>query len=565
VRLRVPPDAGALRRAAPSAPRLWLRVAAINFGNLPLGTTVRDSFTVENAGDAPLLLTRPLILDDESGSVSIETQVDGYALPGNRFIYLVFTCTQKTYGCIDPRIVIRTADGQSDTVAIHSCASAPGKRFGVDTLDFGTARRGNARDGMYGIFGVFDTATTIYAFYRIAGNDFSLVTTGLEGRTLGPKELIPVTLRFAAVGPKRDTGRFRVVTGGGWRDLVVRGIAGEPGIVVSPLDVDFGNITIDSSRDLSFDVANIGDYALTVAGIATGSATGSAAFSLAPGSPAAFTVGPGQHHAVSIRMTALPGGYRYDGQAIVTHDDDTTGPVTVHLHGISHDDGTRIAWLDTVVAPVTDVATLRLHVEPALRPEENVTTLRLTIVLNPAALMLLGAAPGADATGASVTVVRRSDSVADLTLLSTAGLTGERMLELRMRGFTTSPLDNAVAINDVGLPATMQYRVAPGLVSLTGCGVGTISGMTRRVVIRELATETGGGGIVVRYTAPDGARGMARIVGLHGAEILRVELPDGDGTEQTVHIPLERIAPGFYLVQLRVADDVAAAPVMVAP
>lgn len=561
------PGADSVQAASAAIPTTALRIRRhlVDFGTIPFGSCVRDSFTVENVGLEALTLAGAEIVRDTAGRVAILQGIDGIQLPRNRFVILVLEFCAKDYGCAEIPIVIRAGDGESDTVIVRGCTREPDFFLGTDTLDFGLVRHLTSASASYRLVNTQAASIRIIDLYRVAGTDFRPTTEIPAGGITVPfKGSQPLTFLYDATALGRDVAWFRITQDGGWRELMVVGRGGAPQVIATPNAIAFGSVAYGRTADAPVDIVNVGNLPANVSAIAF--STG--AFTLAPGERSSFTLAAGEHHPLLVRFTPSSGDRSYRDSLIVI--DDGEGPsATVQLSGDGYDLSGRVIWLDTTIAPVTGIATLALHAAPGILPAEHVRSLRFRIGYRPTALELIGAATGEDG-DRSATLVSLDDSTAEITLNTTgADITGENLLDLTFRSFSTATPENVVTLENVMtlalLDSVLNIPCRSGLVLLTGCGIGTITSATKRVRIDGIELEPGASAVVIHYTAPAGADGWARLVDLNGAEVLRVALPVSDGAARDLRLALPGVAGGCYLVQVRAGDDAVAMPLMVLP
>jgi hypothetical protein len=100
-------------------------------------------------------------------------------------------------------------------------------------------------------------------------------------------------------------------------------------------------------------------------------------------------------------------------------------------------------------------------------------------------------------------------------------------------------------------------------VELSGCDLDGSISFNKAGGIRGITRPNGSGSLTLTLRAPEGATPRLSVVDLRGREVAASLLPPGTGADQQATIDLAGIAPGFYLIELRVGSDRSTTQIMI--
>lgn len=549
--------------AAPDA-RLSVRQDTINFGNVSFGFCAVDSFVIENLGLDSLRIVRPVTLDDPNGEITLSANFDTLTLGPRRFIRIAATYCPSDYGCIVARIACESVNGGSDTMTAVGCAPQPTTLIGRDTIDFGLVRTETTAEHIYRFENTTDEPDTIFSAATVPGSRFTIATGSPPGGiVVPPRGWVPLTFNYAPLVRRAEQTTFRLITGGGWWEIVAQGLGGAPVISIEPEEIDFGDVPVGSFRDSMFTIHNLGEFPMEVTGISFGTSE----FTAPSGASMPLTIPPDEIAALDVRFRPSSYDRSYADVGIVASDATVTN-ATARVRGRSG--GTtdtipsdRLIWLDTTEADVGDRAYLRLYVAPGLKDNETIHQVQVRIRFDQYALDPTNLLAGPDLPpGSDLLLTRLDDSTAELTIQLIADhITGMDLARLELIGLSTGKDQNPVSIIQASVANDTDLHTMNGLVRLRGCAIGRTTDIFRRLRIESVVTDGIGDEAIVRYNAPSGASGTVRLVDLSGRASIRTDIPQTSGEEEEIRVPLRGLPHGVYLLLLHVGEDWSHAPI----
>ncbi len=539
-----------------AAANLSIRATVIDFGTVPLGTCLVDAFTIENLGLTPIRVPIPASLSAPSSPIRLLPRPqDTLELPARRFDRIEVEFCAIDTGCFSTTYVFRSTDGESDTIVVRGCASNALTVIERETIDFGLTRVGSTEARIYRTTNAAQSPLTLYNLTRDGHPDFrSSVTYPREGKTVGVNEEIAVPIDFRPSGEGDRSAIFRLVAGDGFREITAIGRGGASKLAAEPQLIDFGPVPVGGSVEMPVRITNNGDMDLNI----SRHNFSDAAFSLAPGEPEARTIKPGMTADIGLRFA--PGGPGVMEETDRIESDNMTGNVELSLEGEGLDVSSRIIYLDTTDTDVGSPTVLRLRVDPPLSPSEKITNISATLFFIPTSLSPVGVSPPADATGIVTTMSRRTASESDqvtVNVVTTGYLTGSDLAEITFVGLSTGDSINTIPLFDVAVATPVEWGRGAGMIRLSGCGLGSVPGVFKKVTIESAASDGVGESIAVRYRAPYGAPGNVSLFDLTGRPVRTIDLPPGDGGSTTATVPSGDLPPGAYFVRVRMGDDAA--------
>ncbi len=224
----------------------------------------------------------------------------------------------------------------------------------------------------------------------------------------------------------------------------------------------------------------------------------------------------------------------------------------------------RLVWLDTVSARVGDRVQMVMRVSPALVESDSVHGYRADIQYKASSLFLHGVhSPDGGPTGDAATLTVSPGGVARVERSVRSGvLVGDELFRLDLEGLVSGQPLNEVAIVGMEMAEVSSVTaVAPGVVVLSGCEIGTAFGKRSRldVVKPNPARES----IVVRYRMPVGVVGQLRMLDGIGREVRSEPTVVGTGEYVEQRVSLVQVPSGVYMVELVDGGERSAVPIVV--
>ncbi len=188
----------------------------------------------------------------------------------------------------------------------------------------------------------------------------------------------------------------------------------------------------------------------------------------------------------------------------------------------------------------------------------------LVIVADPSSIILesVVARNGSDDV---ISVANNGDSV--FTIRRIAGsmpISGDTVLLLRFVGLTSGRPLNYVTLRAIGFAGFRRFHVdSIGSILLEGCDVGRDINLTMKGAIGSVSADRSAGQAVIRYHAPEGSEPEFVLYDAAGNQIRVVRDELSNGGERNLQFPLDGVAPGFYVIEMRAGDDRISLPILI--
>jgi PKD repeat protein len=321
-------------QAAP-VPNIVVSPLSIDFGNVTEKTNSDRKVNIANTGQAAL--TIGAFLDSPNSlDFSIVTGPPATLAPSQQ-TDVVVRYTPDAVGADAGALAINSNDPDMPQITVPlsgSGVAAPVPvcviNVGPASVDFGTLNLSDSATKQVTISNNGTANCTVAASLDPATSpDFAVSSPG--SFTLTPSTAMAVELTYIASNPGSDAGTLDITSDDPNKPNVAVGLKGAgpaaQNIVVSPLAVNFGNVTQSTNSDRKVNVANTGQVALTVSASLDGT---SPDFSIVTGPPA--TIAAGQSADVTVRYT--PDAVAPDADTLVINSNDPDMPqITVGLSG----------------------------------------------------------------------------------------------------------------------------------------------------------------------------------------------------------------------------------------
>lgn len=218
----------------------------------------------------------------------------------------------------------------------------------------------------------------------------------------------------------------------------------------------------------------------------------------------------------------------------------------------------RSVWLADTSGRVGDTLSVAIHVTPPIAASDGMRLFHLSFHYDSTSLYPLAAADPAIS-------MRDSGGVVTVDRAGGAPLSGDLLGTLRFLPLSTAKSVTLIELaNAITLEGKEAARyAAASTITLSGCDIGRTPEFNLKVTVGGVAIGQGDESATITYQAPEGRSPSVRLVDVNGATWLSFDLPAGTGTEQSVQVPMGRISPGLYLLELRLDGDRSAIPIMV--
>jgi hypothetical protein len=260
--------AGSPMQNSSHASGLGVTPSVISFGEVKVGTTASQTITIQNTGDAELMLSSATA----SGSIfSLSAAVMPQKLPAGGTLSFDINFTPPTAGTASGSVSLVSNAPTSPTLVNLSgngVAAMPAISVSSADVSFGTVSIGSSQTQSIKISNAGDASLTVTAA-KMGGS----TTFGENGLTL------PLTIaagnssnfnvKFAPTASGSVSGTMSLVSNAPTSPTVVSfsgsgGPAASPVISVSPGSVSFGAVTVGSKTTQSVTISNTGNASLTI-------------------------------------------------------------------------------------------------------------------------------------------------------------------------------------------------------------------------------------------------------------------------------------------------------------
>ncbi|MBI5394121.1 MAG: choice-of-anchor D domain-containing protein [Verrucomicrobia bacterium] len=227
-------------------------------------------------------------------------------------------------------ILARTFPGDPSDFPI---ASAPNISVSPTTLAFGAVNTGANKAMTVTVSNTGNAALTVSGVTLTGSLDFSLQSPPATPFSVAANGSVTLSAQYAPTGIGADSGSIVIASDdpdSPSASVSLSGTGAASALAASPLALDFGQITVGSSKSLLVTINNTGTSAGTVTSLTLG---GSADFALGAAAPATpFTVSPGSSVTVPVNYTPGVAGAA-SGSLQIGTDSTSTPTLTVSLAG----------------------------------------------------------------------------------------------------------------------------------------------------------------------------------------------------------------------------------------
>ncbi|HTO93734.1 MAG TPA: choice-of-anchor D domain-containing protein, partial [Bacteroidota bacterium] len=241
-----------------------LNTKFIAFGNVPTGTSKKDSVVITNAGTTSLTVSA---VTSTNGAFTVSPSAATIGAAGTAKFYVTFTPANTTAQSGFVRFT-HTGSSSPDTVAVSGTGTTPGFSVSAKFIAFGTVALGSSKQDSVTVTSTGSAALVISGV--TSGNSAFAVSPG--SATLQPGESRKFYFTFT---PSVATLQYAQITflhnAPPGRDTVtVSGAGGTVGFVLNRRTVDFGSVALGNTKSDSVTVTDTGTAALVITSVSSG-------------------------------------------------------------------------------------------------------------------------------------------------------------------------------------------------------------------------------------------------------------------------------------------------------
>ena len=329
------------------SPNIAISPTAVDFGEVVLGQSALQTILIENTGSAPLEIFETSLSGADSAEFAI---LNGGAItiPPSAGYNLQVNFTPQSLGSKSAVVTVLSNDADQPAISIPLTAIArgiPDITVIPLTIDFGVVPVGQSALGTFLV--INDGNDLLTGLSEIVGNtvDFSFEFGG-GNFNLAPGDTNIIGVRFEPFQLGMLFTVLKITSNDPDEAIVPVTIFGTSVIArvqVNPLQVNFGDVPIDTSATETVSITNTGTYPFTVS--ATELTGPNAADYSLTGLQAPFTVDPNQTKQIDVRFAPQSLGAKTATLQILT-DAFNADTVTVTLNG------TGVGAPDIAVSPL---------------------------------------------------------------------------------------------------------------------------------------------------------------------------------------------------------------------
>lgn len=322
---------------APAAPRIAVSPQALTFGNITVGLSAVQTFTVSNTGTATLNAT---VARAAGTSAEFTVAPPSFSVAPGGLQVVTATYAPSAAGADTGSLTVASNDPATPTVAVTlsgSGVSAPTPAIALDpaAVDFGPVVTGSTASAAVAVRNTGSATLDVSAITRCSGTstEFAWSPSAPFQVAAGASANLTVTYLPADLGA--DTGCLAFASNDPANAMVNLTLAGSgvaqavPAIALDPSSLDFGTVSIGGSAVRTSQVRNTGTATLHVSAVTACSGT-SPEFTFAPTGP--FDVAAGGSTALAV--TYAPADAGADTGCLAVASDDPANPsVELQLAG----------------------------------------------------------------------------------------------------------------------------------------------------------------------------------------------------------------------------------------
>ncbi|MBI3951626.1 MAG: choice-of-anchor D domain-containing protein, partial [Acidobacteria bacterium] len=318
---------------APSAPDIDVTPTSLDFGSVNIGQSADRTLTVRNTGNA-MLTVNSITISNSRFSLVSPTVPFNVAAGGQQIMTVRFSPTAT--GTQTGTLGLFSNDPDESTVNVSLTGQgvqppAPDIDVSPTSLDFGSVTVGQSADRTLTVRNLGNASLTVNSITS-SNPRFSLVSPTVPF-TVAASASVTVTARFSPNAAGSQTGTLSIASNDPDEATVNVSLVGNgvpppaPDIDVTPTSLDFGNVTLGQSSNLTLTVRNLGNATLTVNSITS---SNSQFFVASPALPFTVTAGASVTVTVSFKPFATDA---QTGTLSINSNDPDESTVNVSLTG----------------------------------------------------------------------------------------------------------------------------------------------------------------------------------------------------------------------------------------
>jgi hypothetical protein len=269
-----------------------------DYGDVMLGDSPDQTFTVSNLGNVAFSITEISISGDSD--FSIQSEETSFTLdPGQTQDILVRFAPESMGEKTGTLCIANSVDVQTPLeIMLQGNGIMPDIVVEPASWDGGDVLVGEYSDQAFTVSNPGNSLLDVTAVNLTGDNDFSIQNGG-ESFNLNPGETHNIVIRFAPVSFGAKSATLRITNNVDDKnplDVMLQGNGIAPDIAVEPTSWDCGEVLLGSCLEQAFTVSNMGNAILDVTSIQL---TGDPSFSIQSGGEA-FSLNPGETHDILV-------------------------------------------------------------------------------------------------------------------------------------------------------------------------------------------------------------------------------------------------------------------------
>ncbi|HEY9188962.1 MAG TPA: choice-of-anchor D domain-containing protein [Ignavibacteria bacterium] len=334
----------------------------IDFGNVVVNNSKDMYLTISNKGNAPLSISKFDITGSDFSMFQRISSPDSQSIqivlnPGQKYtITLRFTPTSAGSKTANLKIVNSVND---INVSLIGKGITSGISLQPTTLDFGNLRVGRTKKDSIRITNN-GAATLIISEIKLLDNSNFIILNNPGNINLLPSESFYLTIQFApnSVGLKTTTLEISHNAPGGKSTAEIKGTGILPDIKVTPAgEMNFGDVNINTSKDLSLTIENTGTDTLSINSISI-SGINSSLFNL-PNGENNFILLPSASRSITVRFTPNTVGSKTAQLTIVSNAQSSPNVIALKGNGIVSN--VRVSILKSYMVKPGNIVTISIQ------------------------------------------------------------------------------------------------------------------------------------------------------------------------------------------------------------
>ena len=299
-------------------------LAMVAFGNVGMGKTATQSFTVTNTGTAAVSMGLTSITGP--GFTVVSGVMPASLGVGQNVTIQVQFAPQSAGSATGSFAVTSNASNSPFSVALTGSGAQPGLASTPAAVSFGNVGVGSSGSASVNLSNTGSANVTISGA-SATGAGFTIGGSP-AGQTIQPGQSISFTAQFSPTSVGSASGSISISSNAPNSPMTIAlaGVGTQPGLAASPTAVNFKGVVVGNSGTASISLSNTGTAAVTVS-----QATASGAGFTITGSPAGQTIQPGQSVSFTAQFSPTSVGSASGSVSIASNAPNS--PFTIALSG----------------------------------------------------------------------------------------------------------------------------------------------------------------------------------------------------------------------------------------